>query len=108
MARRQREGGLRMLKVNGAVISNKAFVKKYGMVMGTYYGWAVKFNRTKSSEIRLEKNGTIRLAGIRDCDKERERDGDEDDEGLLVFYCIDSSLVKILSEMIASGDLIYK
>jgi hypothetical protein len=97
-----------MLKVNGAVISNKAFVKKYGMVMGTDYGWAVKFNRTKSSEIRLEKNGTIRLAGIRDCDKERERDGDEDDEGLLVFYCIDSSLVKILSEMIASGDLIDK
>jgi hypothetical protein len=31
-----------------------------------------------------------------------------DDEGLLVFYCIDSSLVKILSEMIASGDLIDK
>jgi hypothetical protein len=69
-----------------------------------------KFNRTKSSEIRLEKNGTIRLAGIRDCDEERERttDATSDDDGLLVFYCIDSSLVKILSEMIASGDLIYK
>ena len=99
-----------MLKVNEAVISMEAFANKYGMAMGTDYGWAAKTNDSKSSEIRLEENGTVYLAGIRDCDEEKgENDGsDGDDDGLLVFYCIDSSLVKTLSEMIASGDLIYK
>jgi predicted RNA-binding protein len=65
-----------MLKVNGAVISMEAFAEKYGMAMGTDYGWAAKTNDSKSSEIRLEENGTVRLAGIRDCDEEkRENDG---------------------------------